>query len=85
MKDYRAENNPVSVERVSMQVIERLAAAEELDPIDLPPLLPVVDLEALDTFVESAPSDTTVSFPVTGYDVTVTGDGTVSLDSSPDS
>jgi hypothetical protein len=70
---------------VSIEVVERLAAAEGLNPNDLPPLFPVVDLEALDIFIDSAPSDTTVSFPVTGYDVTVTGDGTVSLDSSPDS
>jgi hypothetical protein len=67
---------------VSIRVVERLADAEGLDPKDLPPLARTVDLEALDSLIESAASDTTVSFSVDGYEVTVDGEGTVSLDPS---
>lgn len=70
---------------VSIRVVNQLADAQGLDPKDLPPLTHTIDLEALDTLIDSVPSDATVSFSVDGYDVTVTGDGTVNLDSLPDS
>lgn len=85
MKNSGGEVDSGSDDHVALQVVEQLALAEGLDPSDLPPLFPVIDLEALDTFIESAPPDTTVSFSVKGYDIEVSGDGTVSLDSTPDS
>jgi hypothetical protein len=84
MKNYGGETDPGHGDRVTLQVVERIAFAEGLDPSDLPPLFPVIDLEALATFIESAPPDTTVSFSVDGYDIEVSGDGTVCLDCTPD-
>lgn len=57
---------------------------ENRDSRDLPPLGQAIDLEALDTLIESGSSTLTVTFTVHGYDVTVTGNGSVVLDSAPD-
>lgn len=84
MGNYGGAVDFVNGDHVILQVVERIALAEGLDPSDLPPLFPVIDLEALATFIESAPPDTTVSFSVDGYDIEVSGDGTVCLDSTPD-
>jgi hypothetical protein len=74
-----------SSDPVSIRVVTQLADAQGLDPRDLPPLGPVIDLEALDRLVDSTTTDVTVSFSVDGYDVTVSNDGTITLESSPDS
>lgn len=66
---------------VSDRLIEKLADARGIDPMELPPLGRAIDLEALDRLVDSANSALAVSFSVDGHDVTVGADGTVVLDS----
>lgn len=85
VKYQKVANASGTGDSVSIRVVDQLADAQGLDPKDLPPLTHTIDLEALDTLIDSVPSDATVSFSVDGYDVTVTGDGTVNLDSLPDS
>lgn len=72
-----------SADRVSLRLIEQIADVEHRDPRDLPPLGQAIDLEALDTLIESGSSTLTVTFTVHGYDVIVTGNGSVVLDSAP--
>lgn len=73
-----------SADRVSLRLIEQVADVENRDSRDLPPLGQTIDLEALDTLIESGNSTLTVTFTVQGYDVIVTGNGSVVLDSAPD-
>jgi hypothetical protein len=85
VKSQQIANTSGTDDPASIQVVYQLADAQGLDPKDLPPLTRTIDLEALDNFIDSAPSDATVSFSVDGFNITVLGDGTVRLDSSPDS
>lgn len=81
MKNEKATNVFNSADRVSIRLVEQLADAEGLDPRDLPPLGQAIDLEALDTLIESTTSTLTVTFSVNGYDALVTSKGSVVLDS----
>lgn len=71
-----------SADRVSHRLIELIADVEQVDPGDLSPISRTIDLEALDTLIESANDALTVKFTVHGYDVIVTGNGSVVLDST---
>lgn len=73
-----------SADRVSLRLIEQVADVEHRDSRDLPPLGQAIDLEALDTLIESGSSTLTVTFTVDGYDVIVTGNRSVVLDSAPE-
>lgn len=68
----------------SMEVIESIAAAEGVDPIDLdPPIHAVIDLDALDALFSPTSGiprpDGRVEFEYAGYDVVVSSDGSVSV------
>lgn len=82
MRDFEDDYDSTNSEGVSMEVVEQLAAAENTDPRDLPSLFPVIDLEALDTLIESGSSNVMICFSVDGYNIMVTGDGTVELTST---
>lgn len=71
-----------SADRASLRLIEQVADVEQVDPGDLPPIGRTIDLEALDTLIESANDTLTVTFTVHGYDVIMTGNGSVVLDST---
>lgn len=71
-----------SADRASHRLIELVADVEQVDPGDLPPIGRTIDFEALDTLIESANDALTVTFTVHGYDVIVTGNGSVVLDST---
>ena len=67
-------------EAASQAVVEKLAAAEDVDPTELePPLYHAVDPDALDSLVESATGPLTVEFSYYGYVVRIDGSGTVML------
>lgn len=67
----------------SERVVDAVAAAEDVDPIELDPLYASIDPDALDAVVGSedafSQSSTVVSFDYGGYRVTVTGDGDIDL------
>ena len=70
---------------VSESVVEVVAEAEETDPLELtPPLYEVIEPDALDQVFAATPTDErrkgTVTFSYNGYEVTVRGDGDVSVD-----
>lgn len=72
-----------SQQPLSQAVVEAVAGAEAVDPLDLEvPLYEAVDPDALDALFQS--QDTTVEgnvrFRYYGYEVAVSGDGHVSLD-----
>ncbi|MFP8953683.1 HalOD1 output domain-containing protein [Natrialbaceae archaeon A-arb3/5] len=70
----------------SQRVLERIAEAGGVDPAELdPPLHDVVDATALDRLFEPTKRDGaarrgTVTFRYRGYDVTVDGDGNVTIE-----
>ncbi|MFC7197386.1 HalOD1 output domain-containing protein [Halosimplex aquaticum] len=67
---------------VSVAVVERLAAANGCDTDALPPLFRSVDPDALERLVAGGSGDgglSLVSFSHAGYEVTVTGDGDVTV------
>ncbi|WP_408958446.1 HalOD1 output domain-containing protein [Natrinema sp. 74] len=69
----------------SLEVVERVAELEDTDPAALtPPLYTAVDPDALDSLchrptVGTQRSAGRVSFTYCGYEVTVSGDGDVSV------
>ncbi|OVE83089.1 HalOD1 output domain-containing protein [Natronolimnobius baerhuensis] len=73
-------------ERPSIHVIERIAEADGVDPVDLdPPLHDVVDTDALDRLFDSSHQDSpprrgSVSFRYREHDVTVHADSRVLLE-----
>lgn len=61
---------------VGVEVAERIANCEGVDPTDLePPLNESVDLEALDTLLQSTRPDATVRFNYRQYEVEVSNTG----------
>ncbi|QLH83437.1 HalOD1 output domain-containing protein [Halosimplex pelagicum] len=81
---YRIDDDQSASEAVLDAVAERAG----VDVLDLStPLYDAVDPEALDTFYRTSGDEgtpTRVSFAYCGYDVTVSGDGTVVLDEATD-
>lgn len=69
-------------EPLSQLVVEAVARTEGVDPLDLEvPLYDAVDPDALDALFQSgATVEGHVEFEYYGYEVTVTGDGCVTLD-----
>lgn len=68
----------------STAVVEAVASAGGWEPTAVPePLYDVVDPDALDAFVAST-DDAEVSFTYMGYEVTVAGDGGVTVDDAED-
>ena len=82
---YRASFDSDS-EGASSAVVSAVAAVAGTSPVEMPPLYSVVDPDALETLVDGpavsrrSSSDTHVSFPYNGYDVTVCDDGTVTVE-----
>lgn len=72
-------------QQLSERVVQAVAAADDVDPLELPPLFGAIDPDALDTLFETSigadsPSDGEVQFGYHGYSITVTADGDVTLD-----
>lgn len=71
---------------VTHAVVQAVANAKGVSPIDLhPPLYSTVDTDALDQLVNDSsgkPADAAleIRFQYCGFDVTVSGDGSVSLE-----
>lgn len=79
-------NKHVMGSSLSQRVIERVAEAEGVDPIEIDPLYSVIDPDALDSLFrpqlkESAVPDSNAAlrFEYHGYDVRVTATGRVTL------
>lgn len=70
------------MDAISVEIVERIASLEGVDPTDLDvPLYDVIDPDALETLVEGARDGTfEVAFSYYEYDVVVDGDGTVAVD-----
>lgn len=73
----------------SERVVDAVAEAEDVDPIELDPLYAAVDPDALDAVIRSQRegpitprTSTLVRFDYQGYHVTVTGDGAVDVDAA---
>ncbi|MFC6720738.1 HalOD1 output domain-containing protein [Halobacteriaceae archaeon SHR40] len=69
---------------VTNEVVEKVAEAEDVDPLELtPPLYEVIDPDALDQIFASTPTaggiEGQMTFFYNGYEVTVSGDGYVSV------
>ena len=87
---YTAPVEAWPVVAASMAVVTFVAAIEEVDPPALSPLFDVVDPDALDSVYESVTTnspDGKVVFRYEGYEITLSGDETISarpVDDAPD-
>jgi hypothetical protein len=73
------------VNDVIYNVVNEIAEKEDVDPLELtPPLFDVIDSDALGQIFATTSStgrmDVKVTFSYNGYDVTVCGDGCVSVE-----
>lgn len=66
---------------ITVAIIERVAAKEGVDPVELPPLGEQMDCDALETIVATADrgTDLEVAFSYEGYAVTVAADNTITV------
>lgn len=63
---------------ITSKVVETVAGAAGVDPLELnPPLFAVINPDALEAVYESASEQFKVEFEYAGYLVTISGDGTV--------
>ena len=60
-------------EAATLAVVDAVAACENVDPVDLPPLYEAVDTDALNAVFRSL-TDGEISFSYAGYDVTLHSD-----------
>jgi hypothetical protein len=66
--------------QASVEVLEAIAQTADVDPMSMEtPLYDVVDTDALDTLVSTSQS-VCVAFEYDGYEVVVSGNGTISVD-----
>lgn len=82
----QTQTGTAGTRNVSDSVVEAVAEAEGVDPLELtPPLFEVIDPDALDQVFAPTPTDGRmegqVTFSYKGYNVTVHGDGYVSVES----
>lgn len=85
MRSLMSQEQLVDERSVSQSVVEAVADAEGVAPEDLePPLYEVIDPEALERVfaptASGARRDGRIEFVYNGYDVTVRGDGRVSVE-----
>lgn len=79
----------IDTERVCVAVVNAVADAKGVSPVDVsPPLYDAIDLDGLEAFVASmtrGPGESAgrVEFSYSGYEVTVAGDGLVSVTPEP--
>jgi hypothetical protein len=65
-------------------IVEQVAEAEDVDPVELnPPLGDVVDPDALELLCESSDDAVRVEFEYCGYDVTVYGENDILVRQQP--
>ncbi|UPV99123.1 hypothetical protein M0R88_11360 [Halorussus gelatinilyticus] len=81
----QAQTAAAGTSTISQSVVEAVAEAEDVDPMELsPPLYEVIDPDALDQVFAASPTngrmDGQVTFTYNGYEVTVSGDGYVSVE-----
>lgn len=81
-----AESTTSEPTRPSRAVLDAVATAEDVDPVDLPPLYDVVDPEKLDALFAPLAADPAtarsrgeVRFRYAGHEVVVSASGTVDL------
>jgi len=68
------------------RIVETVAANSNTPVTDLPPLFEAVDTDALEALFSPSPDDPsrfegTVTFPYAGWRITVSADGSVTVDS----
>ncbi|MFC7187271.1 HalOD1 output domain-containing protein [Halorubrum yunnanense] len=81
----QARSSTADVDDVLCEIVDKIAEVEDVDPLELtPPLYEVIDPEALGQMFATIPTadrmELRVSFPYEGYEVTVHGDGDVSVE-----
>lgn len=74
------QTSTVQSDDVILEVVEKIAAAENVDPLELtPPLYDVVDPDALEKLFDNDRTLGTFTFNYRGYEVSVLSDGCVSV------
>lgn len=82
-------NDDQRTDRLSSAVVEAVAEAERVDPVELTPLYTAVDPDALEALFQTqyqgreGPVHGEIRFTYQGYEVRVTADGEVDLETGP--
>lgn len=66
------------------QIVRRIAEADGVDPLDLPPLAWVVDVDALESFFTSNRCHAFTEFEYQNRTITIEGDGTITMSDQND-
>ena len=67
---------------LALTIVEEVADIEGSRPLDLPPLNDSIDVDSLEQLIGSLDRFATVQFTYCQYRITVTGDGTIFIDTS---
>lgn len=77
---YTAAKGKSSEQRTpSMRIVEEVARAKDVDPLELAPLFETIDGDALDDLFTNADTAVSVTVEYEGYTVTIRTNGTVTL------
>lgn len=82
--ETKAKSDQSATRPLPIEIVERVAARENVDPLELPPLHDVVDTDALTAlFANPEQRIDQVTFSYQGYDVTVEGVRQIRVDPRP--
>lgn len=77
---YGTNDSGARADEFAVDVVEEIARANAVDPVDLDPLSGVVDLDALDELLRRSASEVRIEFEYERHTVTVRGDGRVTVE-----
>lgn len=75
---YSADFTPGTIE-ASSAIVAALSLVRRCDSSDMRPLYESIDTDSLDTLIDGASSETTVTFDVEGFTVAVQAAGTIEI------
>lgn len=82
--ETKAKPDQAVTQPLPMAIVERIAARENVDPLELPPLHDAVDTDALTAlFSMPEPRADNVTFSYHGYEVTVEGPEKIQVEELP--
>lgn len=82
--ETKAKLDQAVTQPLPMAIVERIAARENVDPLELPPLHDAVDTDALTAlFATPERRADTVTFSYHGYEVTVEGPEKIQVEELP--
>ncbi|WP_162991379.1 HalOD1 output domain-containing protein [Halostella salina] len=79
MNCLQSPNETADGDDLVVRIAERVAEADGVDPMALPPLAEVLDADLLERLLDSADTSVSVGFEYHGHTVVVCGEGEIQL------